>query len=230
MDQDIKVLIAEDEPIIANKIKGLIEELGWTTTVVHNLNDLYSALSSEKDLYHAIVLDRMMSNTDSADHVFTIRTQNPNIKIFILSAIDSSIEKAKLIDNGADDYLAKPFESIEFKARIRSLIRNSRAISYHSVSYTISNTSIDQIQRTVTVNGKILNLTVKEFLLINTLGANVGKIYAKNQLIETVWGFSLENETNVVESTVNSLRRKLESAGSLIKIKNTRFVGYWIEI
>lgn len=230
MDQNIKVLIAEDEPIIANKIKGLVEELGWTPAVVHDLSDLYSALNQEMDTYHAIVLDRMLSNVDSADHVLTIRKQNPSIKIFILSAIDSSIEKAKLIDNGADDYLAKPFESIEFKARLKSLIRNSRAISLHSVSYTISNTSIDQIQRTVTINGKILSLTVKEFLLINTLGANVGKIYAKNQLIEKVWGFSLENETNVVESTVNSLRRKLESAGSLIKIKNTRFVGYWIEI
>ncbi len=230
MYNQINILIAEDEPIIANKIKLLIEELEWASTVVHTMSDLQLKLENSRDFFNAIVLDRMMGNIDSADHVTEIRTQHPNIKIFILSAIDSSIEKAKLIDAGSDDYLAKPFESVEFKARLKSLLRNSRSTNSQNINYNISNTSIDLIQRIVSVNSKTLNLTVKEFLVLNTLGTNIGKIYAKNQLIEIVWGFSLENETNVVESTVNSLRRKLESAGSTIKIKNTRFIGYWIEI
>jgi len=230
MNNSINILIAEDEPAIANKIKLLVEELGWNTSVVSDVEQLKAMLKKENNFFNAIVLDRLMGSSDSADHLTTIRTQYPNIKIFILSAIDSSLEKAKLIDAGADDYLAKPFESSEFKARLKALLRNLNTSPPQNITYNISNTTIDLIQRTVSVKGQILNLTVKEFLLLNTLGVNIGKIYAKNLLIEIIWGFSSENETNVVESTVNSLRRKLESAGSTLKIKNTRFVGYWIEI
>lgn len=229
MENSLNILIAEDEPTIAGKVKDLITELEWSPTVVSNIPALLEALSSAKAPYEVVVLDRMMGGADSADYVASIRMQYPTLKIFILSAIDSSLEKAKLIDNGADEYLAKPFESIEFKARIKALIRRS-ANSTANLNYEVANIALDLIHRSVSVDGQILNLTAKEFLVLHALCSSIGKIYSKNQLIESIWGFSLENETNVVESTMNSLRRKLENAGSKVQIKNTRFVGYWVEV
>lgn len=230
MDNSVNILIAEDELTIANKVRIFVQELQWTPTVVHNIPSLVEILSNSKITYEILVLDRMMDGLDSADYIASIRMQYPALIIFVLSAIESSHEKAKLIDMGADDYLAKPFESSEFKARLKALIRRSSTPNTANLNYELANTSLDLIQRSVSVNGKYLNLTAKEFLVLHTLTINVGKIYSKNQLIQTIWGFSLENETNVVESTINSLRRKLENEGSLLQIKNTRFVGYWIEI
>ena len=229
MDKIFHILIAEDEPTIAAKVKLLVEELNWYPVVVHNIPDMLETLSSTKTTFDLLVLDRMMGGSDSADFVVSLRMQYPALKIIILSAIDSSLEKAKLIDRGADDYLAKPFESIEFQARLKALIRRSGAHTTN-LNYEVANISIDLIQRSVSVEGTLLNLTAKEFLVLHALCSTIGKIYSKAQLIESIWGFSLENETNVVESTVNSLRRKLEQAKALVQVKNTRYVGYWIEI
>lgn len=229
MDNPVNILIAEDEPIIASKVSNLVEELQWSPTVVSNIPSMLEVLSCSKMTFEIIVLDRMMDGSDSADYVTSIRMQYPTIKIFVLSAIDSSIEKAKLLDRGADDYLAKPFESAEFKARLKALMRRS-ALNPVNINYSLANISLDLIQRNISVNGKLLNLTAKEFLVLHALCSNVGKIFNKSQLIQSIWGFSLDNETNVVESTVNSLRRKLEHAGSKVQIKNTRYIGYWVEI
>lgn len=229
MDNTVNILIAEDEPIIADKVKSLIAELEWSTTLVCNISSLIEALSNSNTTFNLLVLDRMLEGSDSADHIASIRMQYPALKIFILSAIDSSLEKAKLIDAGTDDYLAKPFESSELKARLNALIRRF-APSTANFNYKLANISIDLIQRNVLINGNLLNLTAKEFLVLHALCRNVGKIHSKNELIKTIWGFSLENETNIVEATINSLRRKLEHEGAIAQIKNTRFVGYWIEI
>lgn len=229
MDKIFHILIAEDEPTIAAKVKLLVEELNWAPVVVHNIPDMLETLSSTKTTFDLLVLDRMMGAADSADYVVTLRMQYPTLKMIILSAIDSSLEKAKLIDRGADDYLAKPFETTEFQARLKALMRRTGSVLTH-LNYEVANISLDLIQRSVSVAGTVLNLTAKEFLVLHALCSSVGKIYSKNQLIESIWGFSLENETNVVESTVNSLRRKLEQAGAKAQVKNTRYVGYWIEI
>lgn len=229
MDKKFHILIAEDEPTIAGKVKLLVEELNWTPVVVHNIPDMLETLSTNKIQFDIVVLDRMMGGSDSADYVASLRMQYPALKMIILSAIDSSLEKAKLIDRGADDYLAKPFETTEFQARLKALVRRS-GLASTNLNYEVANISLDLIQRSVSVAGNILNLTAKEFLVLHALCSSIGKIYSKNQLIESIWGFSLENETNVVESTVNSLRRKLEQAGAKAQVKNTRYVGYWIEI
>ena len=229
MDFTFHALIAEDEPKIAEKIKILVEELNAHTVVVHSIPDMLATLANSKINFDILVLDRMMGSSDSADFVVSLRVQFPTLKIIILSAIDSSLEKAKLIDSGADDYLAKPFETIEFQARLKALIRRSGPLA-PPTNYTIANINLDLIQRSVSIAGEVLNLTAKEFLVLHLLSSSIGKIYSRTQLIESIWGFSLENDTNVVESTVNSLRRKLEQAQALIQIKNTRYIGYWIEI
>ncbi len=228
MESQMKILIAEDEPVIAKKIQTLIEELKWTSTISKDIPELLEELSSAKTPYEVLVLDRMLGSADSADYVSNIRAQYPALRIFVLSAIDSSSEKAKLIDTGADDYLAKPFDSVEFQARVKALVRRTHTTA--RLNYDVANISLDLIHRSVSIAGVVLNLTAKEFLVLHALCGSIGKIFSKAQLIESIWGFSLENETNVVESTVNSLRRKLEQGHAKVQIKNTRFVGYWIEI
>lgn len=227
MNETKNVLIAEDEPNIASKVKLLFLEHNYNCDVVSNIPDLFNALSQNKH-YHLLILDRLLGTTDSADSIKILKNQYPLLKVFVLSAIDSASEKAKLIDDGADDYLSKPFDSTELIARSKSLLR--RELTHTgNIEYSIAKLKIDLLNRSVSKDASPIALTSKEFLVLHTLAQTKGKVFSKAQLIEIVWGYSLENDTNVVESTMNSLRRKLESAQSGLAIKNTRNVGYWLE-
>ncbi|MBY0414330.1 MAG: response regulator transcription factor, partial [Bdellovibrionales bacterium] len=163
MEINIPIIVAEDEPFIAKKIQDLILELNWKPILVSDVPSLLETLAQTKVGFEILVLDRMLGSHDSADYVTTIRLNYPKLRIIILSAIDSSSEKAKLLDNGADDYLAKPFESSEFNARLKALMRRT-AVPLERLHYEVANMSLDLIQRNVSVDGLVLALTVKEFL------------------------------------------------------------------
>ncbi len=188
MDITFHTLIAKDEPKIAEKIKILVEELNGHPVVVHNIPDMLETLANSKKNFDILVLERMMGRSDSADYVTSLRVQFHTLKIIILSAIESSLEKAKLIDSGADDYLTKPFESIEFQARLKALIRRSGSFSA-STYYNIVYITMYLIQRSISIEGLISNLTAKEFLVLHTLSSTVGKIYRRGPTYRKYLGF-----------------------------------------
>lgn len=224
--KNISILLLEDEEALLTKLQNLFQDLDWNVKATNQIQEAKNLLSKEP--FDLMVLDRMIFHEDTLNHILEFKICNPEIKILILSAIDSTLEKASAIDLGADDYLAKPFDVIELLARLKSLHR--RTATQPIMKYTINDLTIDIVTHSVYCMGKNLNLSQKEFLILNSLGKIPGKIFKKEDLLKDVWEVSENNNTNVVESTINSLRRKLEENNSLVLIKNARFIGYWIEI
>lgn len=218
-----KILIAEDESRLLDHLANLLTDEGFETIACASYIELESLIDFPVNKYDLIMLDRLLDGKDSAELITKIKLDFPHTKILILSAINTPREKANLLDQGADDYLAKPFESEELIARIRVLLRRS----YHSLK--LGNTVLNSISRNLNVNNQEIVLTNKEFLLLKTLMQTPGKIFSKFFLYEQVWEIRTDIDTNVVETTINRLRRKLDETAANIKIKNARNIGYWIE-
>lgn len=218
-----RILIVEDEAKILEHISRTLDEEGFSTYTCASFRDLETILELPVKRFDVIVLDRLLNGKDSADLVGRIKTQLPDTQIMILSAINTSSEKATLLDLGADDYLAKPFDPTELVARIKVLLRRSKN------ELRFSNLTLDIGARSMKVNEQELPLTNKEFMLLKTLLQEPGKVFNKQQLYTQVWDMSAEVESHVVEATINKLRKRLAEAGANAQIKNTRNVGYWVE-
>lgn len=224
--KNIKVLLLEDEEVLRKKLCEIIISLGWGIRDASTIEDARHFLLNEH--FDLFILDRMIFSADTLNYLKTFKSLQPDIKILILSAIDLTAEKASALDLGADDYLAKPFDIVELIARLKVLIR--RRNTPQTMKIYLGDLVLDLETHGVYFSGKNLNLAQKEFLLLNLLGKEPGKILKKEDFLQQVWESSTQIKTNVVESTINSLRRKLEVAGSRVLIKNTRFVGYWLEV
>lgn len=219
---EAKLLLVEDE----EKLIRLLENMLVPFFSVDSFSS-YDALATLLDHsflpYEVIVLDRMMNGKDALDLLPEFKQQFPQCRILVLSAIDTPAEKATALDQGADDYLAKPFAKEELVARIRVLARRV------SNEIRFGNISINNADRTAKVGEKLLALSNKEFLLLRALIQNPTKVFNKSFLHEKVWQVSTDIESNAVETTVNKLRRKLEDASATARVKNSRNLGYWLE-
>ena len=176
-----------------------------------------------------VILDRLLRQHDSLAHLKDIKESFPAAKVLILSAINTSNEKASALDLGADDYLGKPFSTTELLARVRALSRrlSAQAVPTH---LRCGNLVLDIAARSALVGERKLNLPNKEFLVLRALAQQPGRVLKKATLVEQIWESSVEAETNVVEATITNLRRKLEDTSANVKIKNMRNAGYWIEV
>lgn len=218
-----RVLIVEDEARLLDHLTQVFKDEGFSTFTCASYTDLEGILALPAKRFDIIILDRLLNGRDSAGLIEKIKTDLPGTRIMVLSAINTPSEKAVLLDLGADDYLAKPFDSEELIARIRALLRRN----YHSLK--LGNVILNSLSRAMSIENNLVPLTNKEFALLKTFIQNPGKIFNKIFLYERVWEMSSEVDSNAVETTVNKLRRKLDDAQASIKIKNIRNEGYWIE-
>ena len=217
------VLVVEDEVRLLDHLAEIISAEGFNVTKCNSFEGLKLQITDLSQKPDVIVLDRLLGGKDSASLVPLIIEKCPNSKVLVLSAINSSTEKAALLDQGVEDYLAKPFEAAELTARIRVLLRrNSNELAF-------SNVVLDLEKRVAKVDGQEVNLQNREFLLLKTLVKIPGKIYNKKYLYEHVWEVSSDVDSNVVETTVNKLRRRMEEAGARLKLNCIRYKGYWVE-
>lgn len=219
----VNILVVEDEARLLEYLVEKISAEGFNVIKCNSYEDLKKQVVDFFPKPDVIILDRLLGGKDSAALVPQIIDKCPSSKVLVLSAINSSIEKATLLDQGVDDYLAKPFEATELIARIKALLRRN------SSEITFSNIVLDLEKRVTKVDGLEVNLQNREFLLLKTLVKIPGKIYNKKYLYEHVWEVSSDVDSNVVETTVNKLRRRMEDAGARLKINCIRYKGYWIE-
>src|SRR5690606_21230630 len=213
-----RVLIAEDEPRIAAFLEKGLRAAGYTTAVVTNGVDAAArARSEDVDL---LILDLGLPGQDGLAALAQIRARGERMPVIVLTARDQVPDRVAGLDQGADDYLTKPFSFDELLARVRARLR--AAGQPESTVIEIGRLRLDLVGRTATVAGKQVELTTREFLLAETLARHAGQVLSREQLLDRVWGLAHDPGSNVVDVYIGYLRRKL---GHNV-IQTVRGMGY----
>jgi two-component system OmpR family response regulator len=214
----MKLLVVEDNPKVARFLMRALSEEGY---VVDQVGDGLRALDQiESVAYDAVILDWMLPGMDGLAVCRTVRDRGIKIPILMLTARGEVGEKVLGLDAGADDYLAKPFDLGELLARVRALGRRTIGTSTLRLAQLV----IDPFARKATVEGRVIELTSREFALITYLVQHAGRSVSRTELLQKVWSTSFDPSSNVVEVHIKNLRDKLGSAGAMIE--TVRGVGY----
>ncbi len=219
-----EILVLEDDEKLGTYLLNYLKTNGYETTLTTNFDEFENSLDSKVKL---MILDRLIGKTDIKEKISLIKKLASQCPIIIVSAINTPHEKAELLNLGVDDYLGKPFSIQELMARVKALLR--RTNQAHSYFIKMGNTLIDTNKRSISVEENTEIVPAKEFLLLSTLAQNPGRVWNKNDLLDIVWGASFAVDTNVVESTIANLRKRLVSLKSNLEIRNMRNAGYWLE-
>jgi len=223
----MRILIIEDEHRIANSIKKGLEQENYAVDIAYDGNDGFDLAATEE--YDVIILDLMLPGMDGTDICQNLRKNKVHTPILILTAKGQIQDKVKGLDNGADDYLTKPFSFEELLARIRALTRRPKTTlgEVLTVSDLIFNPKTFEVKRF----GKLIKLSNKEFSLLEYLMRNKARILTKDQIIGHVWDYDADILPNTVEVYIRNLRNKIDLPFKKKKplIITIRGFGYKIE-
>ena len=216
-----RILIAEDEPRIAAFLEKGLRAKGYTTSVATNGNEVISmVLDNNFDL---LLLDLGLPERDGLVILEELRGQGANLPIIILTARDDINDKLAGLEGGADDYLTKPFRFEELLARIRLRMRNPQQEPIpHQTILTAENITLNLLTRQVTFKNQPVELSEREFTLLETFIRHQGQVMSREQLLDHVWGYNHDPGSNIVDVYVGYLRKKLESD----LIVTVRGIGY----
>lgn len=221
----MRLLLVEDDADVARFIrKGLIEQAYAVDVVADGESALYQAGVNE---YDGIILDLMIPPPNGLEVCRRLRSEGSRLPILMLTARDSVDEKIAGLDVGADDYLAKPFEFGELLARLRALLRRGGAS--HGGVLRVGDLEIDTRSHRVMFESKPLQLTTKEYSLLEYLARNAGRIIGREEIAEHVWNQDFDPFSNLIEVYVNRLRRNIETISSRKLIQTIRGAGYMLE-
>ena len=220
------ILLIEDDTKLARQLGETLTAEGLATHGVTNSAALDSALADQALQPDLVVMDRLLGPEDTKERMGSIRRRWPAAPLLVISAINTPTERAALINEGADDYLGKPFLTEELLARARSLLR--RRPEAKPESRRIGRATLDLTSRRLSVGPEFADLSQKEFLILNALSEG-RRVISRPELLELGWGNVNHSERNLVEATITNLRRRLLGLECGFEIKNQRNTGYWIE-
>ncbi|HAH60101.1 MAG: response regulator transcription factor [Lentimicrobium sp.] len=202
------ILIVEDHVKMADSISKGLEENGFTTEVAYD-GFIGKRLSDAKD-YELIILDINLPQINGYELCAHIRKKNASVPIIMLTAMGSTEDKLLGFDQGADDYIVKPFEFRELLARIKALLKRVQPDPKSLRVLRVADLEIDLDSKTVKRGNISIDLTAKEFLLLEFLVQNKGKVVSKADIAEKIWNITFDTGTNVIEVYVNFLRKKID--------------------
>lgn len=217
-----RILIVEDDVETAAAVAAVVRGLGCEPIVTSTLADGLAAATEE---FRVIVLDRMLPGGDGVDAIARMRAAGSRAMILVLSALGRAANRVEGLEKGADDYLPKPFEPDELRARLRALLRRGAIEVLDNDLLAFGDLEIRLKARTLHVGRQHVPLSPKEFELITFFARNAEQVVTRMQLLEQVWNLHFDPGTNVVDVHVGRLRRKLEAAGSQA-IQTARGEGY----
>lgn len=220
-----KILIIEDEAKIARFIEMELSYEGYTTEKAADGREGLSL--AEAGSFDLILLDIMLPGLSGMEVLRRLR-RSSDVPVILLTARDSVVDKVSGLDSGADDYITKPFATEELLARIRNALKKKGAPAENEL-LTACGVTLDPGRRLVTVQGNPVTLTKREFDLLHYLMKNKGMVISREVLIENVWGYEYEGETNAVDVFVRFLREKIDEPYGVRLIKTVRGVGYVIQ-
>ncbi|MFZ1468608.1 MAG: response regulator transcription factor [Paracoccaceae bacterium] len=218
-----RILIVEDDPETAAAVADVVRELGCTPVHLDTLAAGVAAATSGD--FRVIVLDRLLPGGDGVEAIARIRAGGSGALILVLSALGRAAQRVEGLEKGADDYLPKPFEPEELRARLRALLRRGTMQVLDNDLMAFGTLEIRLKARTVHVRLTHVPVSPKEFELLTFFARNAGQVITRMQLLENVWNLHFDPGTNVVDVHVGRLRRKLEEAGSQA-IQTSRGEGY----
>ena len=221
----MRILLAEDEIAIAGFLKDGLEEEGFAVDVASNGRQGLEMAMANLNEYDIILLDWMMPGISGIEICRNIRKENKTVPVIFLTAKDTVDDTVFGLEAGANDYLKKPFAFEELLARIRVLLRNKAG---EQTVFESGNILLDTEVHLVKKNGQIIELTLKEFALLEYLLHNKGKVCRRTRIIEKIWDIHFDKDTSVIDVFINSLRKKLDEPGKESFIKTIRGVGYLV--
>ena len=217
------ILVVEDDQRLARVIRRVLEEEGHTVDVA---SDGEEAVAVAEDGSHdLIVLDVLLPEMDGFEVCRTLRQKRVDTPILMLTALDSVQDRVRGLDAGADDYLAKPFALQELLARLRALGRRKTQPREPSV-LVVDGLRLDLQRRRAERDGRMIDLTRREFGLLEFLMRNEGRVVSRTQMLDQVWGYDYSTDSNLVDVYMAYLRRKVDAGGENRLIRTVRGVGY----
>jgi len=218
----VRILIVEDNPRILGFLKKGLSEEGYIVETATDGDEGFERARTER--FDAAVVDVMLPGRSGIDLVRGLRAEGSALPILLLTALGRPEEKVHGLDAGADDYLTKPFDFSELSARLRALLR--RASGAPAPTLRVGELELDPARRQVTLQGEPVQLTPKEYSLLEYLLRNPNRPLSRSMIMEHVWGIRFDPGTNVVDVFINALRNKLDPEHELIQ--TVRGVGYML--
>ncbi len=214
----MSILLVEDEEGIVSFVRRGLEAAGYQVLVASDgIDGLALAMSDDVDL---VVLDLGLPGIPGEEVLTRLRRRRPTVPVIVLTAKDSVADRVANLEAGADDYLIKPFSFSELLARIRARLRSTDQVRSDVIA--IGSLSIDLAGHTAMVDGRSIDLSSREFALLEVLARHAGSVLSQTQLLDQVWGYDFDGSSNVVEVYVSHLRRKIGAE----RIKTVRGAGY----
>lgn len=221
----VRVLLVEDEQRLADLIKGGLAGEGFAVDVAYDGRDgLWMATEND---YDVIVLDVMLPRMNGYAVCSKLREAGNWTPIMMLTAKDGVYDEAEALDNGADDYLSKPFSYVVLLARLRALVR--RGGKERPVSITVGDLVIDPAGLRCSRGEVEISLTPKEFAVLHGLARRAGEVVSKSELLAQAWDFSYDGDPNIVEVYISALRRKIDLPFGRSSLVTVRGAGYRLE-
>lgn len=222
LDTTMHVLLVEDDPVLADGIARNLRGHGMVVDMVNNGNDADRALSSRE--VSVVVLDIGLPGIDGFEVVRRLRARGSALPVLLLTARDDIQDRVRGLEIGADDYLVKPFAAPELVARLKALVRRGNP---RTVDLQMGGLLLDPLSRRATVNGQLVELSAREWAVLEYLIRNASRVVSKQQIIDAILPWGEEMTLNAVEVYVSRIRAKIMSAG--VSINTIRGFGYMLE-
>jgi two-component system OmpR family response regulator len=219
------ILVAEDERKIARFVRQALVEQGFTVDLVHDGDQAYEMVSTQP--YDVIVLDIMLPGRDGLSILRNLRERHSTVPVVLLTARSELNERLEGLNLGADDYVTKPFFIEELIARIHAVHRRSTGETLSVLQ--VGDLSLNLLTREVKVGERSVELTAREFSLLEFLMRSPGRVVTRTQILEHVWSYDFDPSTNLVDVYIQRLRKKLSPEGEPQYIETVRGVGYAIK-
>jgi heavy metal response regulator len=218
----MRILVIEDEKKVARFIQQGLEEEHYSVDVSHDGNE--GLTMAETGSYDILIIDVMLPGKDGIEITSELRSERITTPILMLTAKISTEDKVAGLDSGADDYLTKPFAFAELLARVRSLLR--RGSKEKTTQLTAADLELDTITHRARRGGKTIELTAKEYALLEFLLRNKDRVLSRTIIAEHIWDYHFDTGTNLIDVYINHVRNKVDSGFDLKLIHTVRGVGY----
>jgi two-component system OmpR family response regulator len=223
----MRILVVEDDPQVAAYVTKGLQESGYA--VDHAADGQEGLRLATGQDYDAMIVDRMLPALDGLSIIKAVRGMGRQTPVIVLSALGDVDERVRGLRAGSDDYLAKPFSFSELLARLDALLRRSRQTTSTDTHIRIADLEIDLLARTVSRSGKAIELQPREFRLLEFLARHAGQAVTRTMLLEHVWDYHFDPQTNVIDVHISRLRSKIDKDFSIPLIRTVRGVGYMLD-